>query len=53
MSDDQMIYWKRRAEAERELAERAPDRAARRAHQEMARQYEERALAVAPHAWRY
>jgi len=48
MPDDPMIYWKRRAEAERELAEAARDPEVRKAHEEMARQYEERALTEAP-----
>ena len=50
MAEDEMIYWKRRAEAERELAEKAADPAARKAHEKMAQDYEERALAVAPKA---
>ncbi|MGN6818753.1 MAG: hypothetical protein ACTHJR_08785 [Sphingomonas sp.] len=48
MAEDPMIYWKRRAEAERDLAEKAPDAATRKAHEEMALLYEERALNEAP-----
>ena len=53
MARDQMIYWKRRAETERDLAERASDLAARKAHQALARHYEERALTTVPREWQH
>jgi hypothetical protein len=43
MSEGPMTYWKRRAEAERELATKAVDPSARKAHEEMAQRYEESA----------
>jgi hypothetical protein len=46
MAEDKMTYWKRRAEAERELIAKAVDAEARKAHEDMARQYEERALSA-------